>query len=209
MSNTQDIILIGAGGFGREVAAWIDFLKLPFRVAGFLDDTKQGPEILGTLADHQPRSDAVYLTCLGNGAMRRKIRLDLAARGARFTSLIDPLARSATPLGNSVNSIFLGQMGISNNVFVGDDLLLHAFASIGHDVHLGHGVTVGSHGFAGGAAVLKDCCTVHPSGTVLPLVTIGEYAVVGAGSVVIRNVEAHTTVFGAPAKVISRGKAND
>lgn len=208
MSTKQDIILIGAGGFGREVSAWISFLQLPLRVAGFLDDAKTGADILGPVSSHSPRKDALYLACLGDGATRRKVRLALEARGARFTSLIDPLARSATPLTGSVNSIFLGQMGISNNVTVGDDLLLHAFAAIGHDVHLGHGVTIGSHGFVGGAAALKDCCTVHPGAKVLPLVTVGEHAVIGAGSVVIRNVEAHTTVFGAPAKVLSRGTAN-
>jgi len=208
MSTTRDIILIGAGGFGREVAAWLGFLKLPLRVAGFLDDSKTGHDILGTVSDHIPRKDAVYLTCLGNGASRRRIRLALEARGACFISLIDPLARSVSPVNKSVNSIFFGPSVISNNVTVGDDLLLHTFAGVGHDVHLGHGVTVGSHGFVGGAATLKDCATVHPGAKVLPLVTVGEYAVIGAGSVVIRNVEANTTVFGAPAKVISRGAAN-
>jgi maltose O-acetyltransferase len=33
-------------------------------------------------------------------------------------------------------------------------------------------------------------------------VTIGDRAVIGAGSVVIHNVEADTTVFGNPAKVV-------
>lgn len=202
--STQNLILIGAGGLGREVAAWIAFLGLPFRIAGFLDDAKTAPDILGRVSGHSPRGDVVYLTCLGSGSARRRIRLELEARGARFTSLVDPSVRSISSLPTSVNSIIFGPMVISNNVVIGDDLLLHVFAGIGHDVHLGHGVTVGSHVFVGGAAVLKDGCSIHPNASVLPGVTVGEHAVVGAGSVAIRNVEAGTTVFGAPAKIIAR-----
>jgi acetyltransferase-like isoleucine patch superfamily enzyme len=44
---------------------------------------------------------------------------------------------------------------------------------------------------------------------VLPHITIGEGAVVGAGSVVIKDVAPYTTVFGSPAKVIAYGKPRD
>lgn len=209
MSSRQDIILIGAGGFGREVAAWIDLLKLPFLVVGFLDDQKKGVDIIDSVAHHMPQPEAVYLNCMGNGAARQRIRILLESRGARFAQLVDPLTRSTSPLTHSANSIFLGMSSIANNTSLGSDLLIHGFSIVGHDVTIEDGVTVGAHSFVGGGAVLRICCTVHPHATVLPGVTIGEHAVVGAGSVVIRNVEAHTTVFGAPAKVISRGKAND
>jgi acetyltransferase-like isoleucine patch superfamily enzyme len=40
--------------------------------------------------------------------------------------------------------------------------------------------------------------------TILCGVTIGEHAIVGAGSVVLKDVPAHTIVAGNPAKVIRR-----
>jgi len=205
----HDLILVGGGRFGREVAAWITVLELPYNVLGFIDDEKEGPNIIGPIVDHEPQSNTLYLTCIGNGAARRKVRKNLEAKGAAFANLVDPLLRTASPLGGTSNSILLGTIGISNDVTIGNDLLIHAFASIGHDVVIGNGVTIGSHGFVGGGATLEDECTIHPNAVVLPNVTVGKGAVVGAGSVIIKSVAPYTTVFGSPAKVISSGNKSD
>jgi sugar O-acyltransferase (sialic acid O-acetyltransferase NeuD family) len=207
--NKQNIILVGRGGFGREVAAWIGVLDLPYTLLGFIDDEKKDGDVIDKIVDHVPRKDAVYLTCFGSGAARRHVRAALEAKGARFASVIDPQIRTASSVQHSINSVLLGTIGISNNVTVGDDLVIHSFASIGHDVKLGNGVTIGSHGFAGGGVVLEECCTIHPNAVVLPRVRIGAHAVVGAGTVAIKNVPAYTTVFGSPAKVIAVAKSSD
>jgi len=47
---------------------------------------------------------------------------------------------------------------------------------------------------------------VHPRATILPGVTIGDHAVVGAGAVVLKDVPVGATVFGNPAKVIFQKK---
>src|SRR5690348_14771163 len=133
----HDLILVGGGRFGREVAAWISVLKLPFSVLGFIDDEKNGPNILGPIAGHDPRANTLYLTCIGNGPARRKVRNQLEMGGARFANLLDPLLRTASPLEGTSNSILLGTIGISSDVTLGNDLLIHAFASIGHDVVIG------------------------------------------------------------------------
>lgn len=208
MSNHR-IVLVGGGRFGREIAAWIGHLQLPFGEIAFIDDEKQAPDIIGPIRGHQPLSDAAYLTCLGDGSARRRLRLALQAQGARFANFIDPAARVASPLEGTSNNILLGCLGISSNVVFGNDLLIHGFASIGHDVTLGDGVTVGAHAFIGGGASLGERCTVHPNASVLPNVRIGEGAVVGAGSVAIKDVAPYTTVFGLPAKVIAYGKPSE
>nr|WP_276307803.1 hypothetical protein [Stenotrophobium rhamnosiphilum] len=61
----------------------------------------------------------------------------------------------------------------------------------------------------GGNAKLGAFSTIHPAAVVLPKVTIGEGAIVGAGAVVLKDVAPYTTVFGSPAKVIAFGKPND
>ena len=50
--------------------------------------------------------------------------------------------------------------------------------------------------------VLKRNCWIGAGATILPGVTVGENAVVGAGSVVTRDVEANTVVVGNPARVV-------
>jgi sugar O-acyltransferase (sialic acid O-acetyltransferase NeuD family) len=202
----QPLILLGHGGFGREVAAWIKVRGLPFRVEGFLDDTQDGPGLLGAIVGHVPQQaqQALYLACLGDGWHRRRLRLDLETRGAHFATIVFPEVTSASELSATRNSLFMGACSISHNVAMGNDVLVQGFAAIGHDVDVGDGCTINNHAFVGGGARLGQCCTVHPHAVVLPNVRIGEAAVVGAGSVVIKDVEPHATVFGVPAKVISR-----
>ena len=207
--NSQDIILLGRGGFGREVAAWIKARGLPYHLKGFLDDTQDDPDVLGPIREHNPTltDNALYLVCLGHGRPRTTLRRRLESRGAHFATLVFPEVTSASDLCVSRNSIFLGACSISNNVLLGDDLLIQGFAIVGHDVIVGDGCTISNHAFIGGNARLGASCTIHPHAVVLPHVVIGEGAVVGAGTVVIKDVPPGATVFGVPAKIIVNGQA--
>lgn len=203
---SEPLILLGRGGFGREVATWISARNMAVTVAGFLDDENVGDEILGPIKGHTPRTDSRYLTCFGEGRPRHMVRSYIEAAGGRFTTLISPDVMTATSLESSINSIFLGACSISSGVSLANDLLIQGFAVVGHDVRIGEGVTISSHAFVGGNAKLDPYCTVHPHAVVLPHITIGEGAVVGAGAVVIKDVAANTTVFGSPARIIAYGK---
>ena len=207
--NSQDIILLGRGGFGREVAAWVKARGLPYHVKGFLDDTQDGPEVLGPIKGHSPvrAENALYLACLGSGKPRTQLRRELESRSAHFATLVFPEVTSASDLSVSINSIFLGACSISNNVSLGNDLLVQGFAIVGHDVVVGDGCTISNHAFIGGNARLGSFCTIHPHAVVLPHVVVGEGAVVGAGTVVIKNVPPGATVFGVPAKILVSGQA--
>ena len=50
--------------------------------------------------------------------------------------------------------------------------------------------------------VVKAGASIGSGSTILSKVTIGEHAIIGAGSVVIKNVPAHAIVAGNPAKVL-------
>jgi len=205
---SEPLIIIGHGGFGREIAAWIRAEDMPYVVSGFLDDTHEADVVLGSLSGHEPSGGHKYLTAFGDGAARVRVRGEFEERGAVFATLISPSVKAASPLADSVNGIFLGCCSISSSVQFGNDVLVQGFACVGHDVSIGDGVTISSHAFIGGGACLGRLCTIHPHAVVLPNVSVGEGAVVGAGAVVIKDVAPHTTVFGSPAKVIAYGKSD-
>ncbi len=54
------------------------------------------------------------------------------------------------------------------------------------------------------ATLVKQGASIGSSATILCGITIGEHAIVGAGSMVTRDVPAHAIVAGNPARIISR-----
>lgn len=101
-------------------------------------------------------------------------------------------------VGRNVMIIALGGITIGNDV-----MLAHAsqLLSAGHRIPEG----CGSMRWAGpemGPIVVQDNVWVGAQAILLPGVTIGEGAVVGAGAVVTKDVPPYTIVGGVPAQVI-------
>jgi serine O-acetyltransferase len=82
-------------------------------------------------------------------------------------------------------------------------------AEIGDDVLLYQGVTIGGTGGEKGKRhpTIGNHVVVGTGAAVLGNITIGDYAKIGAGSVVIRAVPEHSTVIGIPGRVVK--SAND
>ncbi|MGH1370661.1 MAG: serine O-acetyltransferase [Cellvibrionaceae bacterium] len=79
-------------------------------------------------------------------------------------------------------------------------------AVIGDDVSMLHAVTLGGSGCQSGARHPKIGCGVLISAgaKILGDISVGDGAKIGAGSVVLESVPAHTTVAGVPAKIVGR-----
>jgi serine O-acetyltransferase len=101
---------------------------------------------------------------------------------------------------------------IGSDFFVdhGSGVVIGETAEIGDRVTLYQGVTLGGTGFARGKRhpTLADDVTVGSGAKLLGPVTIGRNAKVGANTVVIEDVPAHTTVVGNPGHPVRvEGKA--
>jgi len=102
---------------------------------------------------------------------------------------------------------------IENDVTIGDrvtikcGIYLWDGARIGNDVHLGPNVVFtndlyprSKQAFEVGITIVQDGASIGANSTLLPGITVGKYALVGAGSVVTRNVPAFALVRGNPAR---------
>ncbi len=205
----KDMIIVGAGGFGREMLQWITDINQEnktWNIKGFLDDNRNALDkysypikVIGTIKDWVPSANEVFACAIANPDIKETVVKHLKSRGAEFASIIHPNAAigSYNQLGEGV-VIYPGAR-IAVDVKIGDFVtFLHSFA--GHDVRIGDYSTVFGGSSLNGFVNVGRSVMISSHVDVIPERKIGDHAFIGAGSVVVDNVKANTKVFGNPAK---------
>lgn len=209
----KNLLIIGAGPFGREVrdlAAGIESAAgddCPWRLTGFLDDRDVSPggiPVLGPPADYQPKDNDVFVCAIGDPVERTKYAAMLRDRGGEFAVLVEPFAKIGGQTELASGCIVGPFCVISCHVTAGQDTVFTSHVTVGHDVRIGSNCHVGAYVFMGGGAVAGNGVTIHPHASILPGIRIGDGATIGAGSVVMRPVPPHSTVFGVPAVTVAQ-----
>lgn len=201
------LVIIGAGGFGREVLAWARTAMPDQEVKGFLDDNpsierdaRLRVPMLGPLDRHVPAPDELFVCAIGNPAARRAAVEKIKGRGGRFVSLIHPTAVVAEGAHVGVGAIICPFALISVDAQVGDGSVVYYHSSVDHDAIIGAWVQISGHCDIMGGATIGEEVFLGSHAAVFPRVDVGARAVIGAGAVVIRSVPADATVVGVPAR---------
>lgn len=206
------IVIVGAGGFGREVLDVIEAINaaggdLEFR--GFVDDgpveeellARRGAMLLGSVTP-VALSGAGFVIGIGSAEPRRRIAQQLSSSGHQPLSLIHPAATLGSDVRLGAGCILAAGVRVTTNVDIGEHVDLHVNCTIGHDSIVSDFVSVFPGATVSGNVTIGAGSTVGTGANVLPGVTIGEGSFVGAGAVVTRDVESGQTVIGSPAKPI-------
>jgi UDP-2-acetamido-3-amino-2,3-dideoxy-glucuronate N-acetyltransferase len=102
---------------------------------------------------------------------------------------------------------------IGNDVVIGENCKIQAFAFIPQGVKIGNNVFIGpratftndkyppSNGTGWQKTSVEDYASIGAGAVILPGVTIGAHAFVGAGAVVTRDVPVGALVYGNPARI--------
>ncbi len=209
----KKLIIVGAGGFGREVYAWAkdhpDSGKA-WGIAGFIDDDAtvldgyQYPEgVIGSIEGHQPAADELFVCAIGAPMIKKKVCQALLGRTANFITLVHPsvILGETIQLGDGV--VLCPRVTLTADISIGDFTAINCHSSVGHDVVIGDWATVSGHCDLTGNTRYGAGAFLATGVRIVPGKSVGEFAYVGAGSVVIRSVKDRQKVFGNPARVLA------
>lgn len=208
----EPVVIIGAGGHGAEVAAYMLDQGLP--LLGAIDDGKpagpwQGTQLLGGLADLASicaaHDQVCYLTAFGSNSLRRKIVQRVESLGiANLTPATLQHSSAWTGLGVQISSgtLLAPQSLVTTRASIGQHCILNVKASVSHDCVIGNWCNINPGATLCGDVRLGEGCYIGARATVIEKVKIGAWTIIGAGAVVTQDLPEGVTAVGVPARII-------
>lgn len=207
------MVVIGAKGFAKEVLE-ILYKNNNFQNLFFYDDiNKDDPRFLyGKFPILKNMEEVLrifieidnYFTIgIGDPLLRRSLFDRFTSFGGELVSTISNNCRIGSfdiTIGKGAN-IFDG-VCISNSVQIGIGSIIYYNSIITHDCKIGDFVEISPSVKLLGGVTINSMCKIGSGSIVLPHVKIGNNVIVGAGSVVTKDIPDNSMVVGVPAKVI-------
>lgn len=205
------IFIVGAGGFGREVYAWLNQAKdfdPDWCFSGFIDDDLDALKgydypcgVVCDVASCEPQDSDLFVCGVGDVGYKRQMCEALLAKGAKFLTLV----HSSVILGRNVTLeegvVLCPGVILTCDIRVGKMTMFNCHSSAGHDVKVGAYTTVSGHCDLMGYVSVGSGVLLGSGARIIPGKSVDDDALVGAGAVVIRSVKAKQKVFGNPARV--------
>lgn len=207
----KKIAIFGSSSFGREVADICHDLGFEDKV--FIDDFTDATEVDGirVFKTHDVKSletEGYQFTIgVGSSEIRRKIVADFP--DLPYPNIIHPAAtfgrRQREAIDRSKGNIIAAGVRLTNNIEVGNFVVLNLNVVIGHDCILEDYVSIMSGSLISGNVAIREgvyigCGVSIIDGSAQKKVEIGKNSLIGMGAVVIRRVKENSKVFGNPAR---------
>jgi sugar O-acyltransferase (sialic acid O-acetyltransferase NeuD family) len=222
-SRPREVVIVGAGGFGREIADWctrasyshtphvLTHPPINLKVKGFIDNNADklpkkinGITVLGTddWVFSQKQKPNLVLG-IGHPHIKRKIFEKFQGK-AIFPNVIDTDCLSGSMVNIPIDSGIIITPGnvLTCNISIGMFTLINLHCTVGHDCEIGDfatlspGVNMSGYTKVGEGSYLGTGCST------LEGVSIGKWSVVGGNAFVNKNLPDNITAVGIPAKVI-------
>jgi sugar O-acyltransferase (sialic acid O-acetyltransferase NeuD family) len=205
----KDLIIVGAGGLGREIA-WlvqrINAVHPSYNLLGFVDDaditeTIKGYKVLGNRTWLKSLNPKPMVVCaIGNPFVRSQIVNDLS--DFKFATLIDPSVVKSDLIQIGEGSIICANCILTTNITIGKHVIINLNCTVGHDTILDNFSSLMPGVIIAGKVYIKQGVYIGAGSTIIETITIDEWAIIGAGAAVVRDIQNHVTAVGVPAKIL-------
>lgn len=207
----KNIIIVGAGGVGRETA-WIieqiNIKKETYKILGFIDDNESiwnsninGYKVLGGL-DYllENKMNSKIVVSIADYKIKKYIVEKL--NSYEFETIIHPdvFIHSSNKIGKGT-IIYPGTI-MTTNITIGNHVIISPKVGIGHDSKIEDYVSILWNVSISGFDYIKEGTFIGSNATIIQGKMIGENTVIGAGAVVINNLEKNVVAIGIPAQKV-------
>ncbi|MFC2100990.1 acetyltransferase [Bacteroidota bacterium] len=212
MENTGNVIIIGARADGHAKVV-LEILQTvnKYQVVGFVDDKLyskkhniRGIPVIGT-TDQLVKLKKEYnlvggIVAIGDNPTRRQLGDKIKNAKLILINAIHPSVHfdSDVELGEG-NYIGQGVIIITGTK-IGNHVNIHTAASIDHDNIINDGANLSPGVHTAGRVIIGKDAFLGTGAKVIPDSKIGEGSVIGAGGVVIKNIEPYCLYVGVPAE---------
>lgn len=211
----KDLIIIGAGGVGRETALIVEALNLvskEWNILGFVDDNKEvqgkninGYKVLGGIDYTLNYKDEIYVVCgIANYKVKKSIidKIKSTNSKIKFPNIIHPSVKLNRTVDIGEGCIIYENAVITANIKIGSHVIISPKCGIGHDSIIQDYTTLLWNVNVSGNVVLEEGVTMGSGSTVIQGIRIGRESFIGAGAVVIKNIRLNSKSVGVPSRYI-------
>lgn len=210
----EKLIIIGSGGFAKEVAWLVERINKKVPTWELLGFTEQNEELHGKIINSYKVLGAdecignygdVYLVCaVGAAKLRKKIieKIKEQYPMLKFATLVDPTVECSEYVSIGEGTIICAGTIITVNIEIGSHVIINLDCTIGHDSVLEDFVTVNPSVNISGNVSIGEGVEIGTGVQVIQEKTIGAFSTIGAGAVVTKDIENNCVAVGIPAKKI-------
>lgn len=208
---SKDVVIIGAGGHAKVIADII--IKSGDNLLGFLDDNKEigtviikntNYAVIGKIEDsikiYEKNSNVSFIIGIGNNQIRKIIAEKY--NNLNYYTAIHPSAQIAMDVDIEAGTTIMASACINTSAKIGKHCIINTASIVEHDnlisdfVHLSPNVT------SCGTVTIGKLSHIGAGTTIKNNINITTECIIGAGTVVVKDIEEKGTYVGLPAKKI-------
>lgn len=216
----KDIVIAGAGGFGREVEWLLSRInkKEPmWNLLGYIDDNSSirqelinGYPVLGGTEYLLAYQEPLAVVCAIGAASVRKKLTDKLVENHRLTfpNLIDPSVKISDLIVMGKGNILCAEAILTVNIVIEDFVVVNLDCTVGHDARLCSWVTLYPSVNVSGGVEIGPETEIGTGTNIIQGRTVGSHTIIGAGSVVVRDIPKNCTAVGVPCRPLTMVEIN-
>lgn len=207
--NLPSLVIIGAGGFAREVAWLIEELNRAsnssLHLYGMIGEANSHIQPLGDDAwafAHLP-AGTHFVVAIGDPGLRKRLAIQYQNHGFQSVALEHPGVQHSHSVRIGQGSILCAGTTLTTDIQIGEHVIINLHCTIGHDSIIGDYSTLAPGVHVSGGVKIGQSCEIGTGAVILPGIRIGDQCRIGAGAVVTKDLDSNKTYMGVPARAVS------